>query len=137
MQLGTILDRIARTCIRPVSKIVATRLDHRYKPTSKESNRPERFACQTFPRTTFPLKSVNAEQSQGKRIPLGNAARVIGMHVIAAIINWEQSRRLARVAQNGVKIGDAIEFISTANPVVDLLADALLCGSVKGNWRRN
>src|SRR5262249_18580427 len=52
---------------------------------------------------------------------LGDVASVVDVQMIAAVIQREQPRRVARVAHNFVEIHDGVEFAASADPRVDLV----------------
>ena len=71
-------------------------------------------------------------QRKGNRIPRGDVTCIVGMQMVSAVVNREQSRWVARVLQNHVEIEDIIEFTAAAYPVVDLLTHDFFLGTLKG-----
>ena len=70
------------------------------------------------------------QQRKGNRIPRGDVTCVIGMQMVSAVVNGEQSGWVARVPQNHVEIEDIIEFTPAAYPVVDLLTHDFFLGTI-------
>src|SRR5216684_6104795 len=77
------------------------------------------------------LDSMAFEQRKGNRIPLGGATGIIGMQMVSAVVNSQQSRGVARVLQDLVEIDHSIEFSAAAHPGVDFLTHAFFLGSIK------
>src|SRR5260370_11813305 len=77
------------------------------------------------------------EQRKGNRIPLGGATGIIGMQMVSAVVNSQQSRGVVRVLQDLVEIDHSIEFSAAAHPGVDLLTHAFFVGSIKGDRGRS
>lgn len=55
-------------------------------------------------------------------------AGVIGMEMVTAIGDWDESRGIVRIARGSVEINDGIEPAARANPLVDRLTSALGSG---------
>lgn len=50
---------------------------------------------------------------------------IVDVQMIASVVAWEQSGRVARVADDRIEVDHAIEFMAGTNPGVDFLADLL------------
>src|ERR1700730_8753657 len=83
------------------------------------------------------LGLMASQQRKGNRIPRGDVTCIIGMQMVSAVVNREQSRGVARVPQNHVEIENIIEFSAAAYPVVDLLPHDFFLGTIKGDRGRS
>jgi hypothetical protein len=114
-------------CCREIGKVMASTHVSGFG-VQKKSRRSEASAELAVGLSAF-------EQSKGKCIPLGEAACVVGMQMVSAVVTREQLRWVARVAQDLVEIDHTIEFTAGANPIVDLLAHPFLLRREKSDRR--
>jgi len=78
---------------------------------------------------------VRFKEPEGNGISFCEAAGVVRVQVISAVVGRKQLRGAGGVAQDRVQVHYGIKFVTAKNPSVDLLASCFALGSVEVDGR--
>src|SRR5438477_1051517 len=119
--------RLPRSTSRSANATLAPSATNRRTVASPMPDAPPVTAA-IFPLSRAMPWSASVEQRQFDGVAHRAIAQVARVKVVAAIVDRQHPGRMIAIAQGLVEIGDRVERVALAQPLVDLLADRLALG---------